>query len=380
MNEMILKAYEQVGFDAVNIAAKDLAYIADALKQTDAAHPSDTYSIFNRLVSANIASDSGDRALLQPFVVREIPVRQSQESSLTKPLRVAFLGLTGAQPAPPRGLKIIDPVEAARKSVAEAKQKSDFLVALAHVSTTEALNIARQVPDIDVIIAGNGDIITRSYDAGQTLVAFTPYETRALGELRFYRDERGRFSIKDRQIVLDDLVPDAPGAVGPINQANEAEINFRKTSKKILLDWQASTRMQRSRHSADSPQSAEHGDVYASASACSQCHTQEYVKWANTLHARATGPVVFKPAEFEPSCLNCHASGLQKGTLISENNLPQLQHVQCEACHGPAGEHIAKPAKGYGHISDMKSTCAACHTPETSPAFDLQTYWEKIKH
>lgn len=373
-NEHVLKAYERFQVDAVNLSSRDLGFISKMMSERASAQGSARPPLFERMVSASIVSESRDKIAPQPFIVREVPDRQNQAKSI----RIAFLGLTAIEPAPRAGFKVADPIESARRHLPEAKKRADIVIALAHISTAQAALLARQVPGIDVIIAGNGEIFTSPIMMGKTLIVFTPFETRKVGELRFYRDSKGALSIRDRYIVLDEAIPDDPAATLFIAAADEAENAARAGSKKLLEEWAASTNRIRNRPRNDPSEKNE--SAYISSSACYQCHAEQYLKWANSAHARASGPVVLKPAEFDSSCLDCHATGLRKGAWMKASDGPQLQNVQCEECHGPGGEHAAKPAKGYGLIRDVKASCGGCHTPYTSPGFDFQTYWEKIRH
>jgi hypothetical protein len=113
---------------------------------------------------------------------------------------------------------------------------------------------------------------------------------------------------------------------------------------------------------------------FISAKACAECHTDQYIKWSNSKHARATDSVMLHKDEFTVGCLQCHASAR------SETALPKFTAVECEECHGPGSNHALKPLKGYGKVSDLKSACSSCHTDRTSPNFNPQAAWVKIKH
>ena len=54
--------------------------------------------------------------------------------------------------------------------------------------------------------------------------------------------------------------------------------------------------------------------------------------------------------------------------------------VFAQARLGPGGEHVQKPGKGYGRVSNAQALCISCHTVEVSPKFDFQSAWAKIKH
>ena len=163
--------------------------------------------------------------------------------------------------------------------------------------------------------------------------------------------------------------------------AMKAEADARNNSKTLLENWLASSRRFAGSKSADRD-SSESGSspAYVTSAACNSCHVAQYMKWTNTAHARATDPLPPRSIEFEVSCLECHATGFRRASATNTLEVARLQNVQCEQCHGPGSDHVAKPAKGYGRIASMESACANCHTAETSPAFDLQAAWGRIKH
>ena len=319
-------------------------------------------------MSANITSNSPDKIAPQPFVIREIPGRQS-----AKPVRVAFVGLTETKVAAPRGFKFTDVLETARRVVPEARKRADVVIVVAYFKSEDAQRLAGEVPGIDAIITGNsqsdGSFFNPPLTAGKTLIVFTAYETRMMGELLFYRDAQGNFSVRTRYISLDTEIPDDPAALQVVNAAREAEEGMREKSKTLLLSWLESARRRKP--------AGESAPAYISSSACAQCHTAQYIRWSNSGHAHATDPLVSRQFEFEASCLNCHATAQPKANAAE---MTKMQQVQCEQCHGPGGDHAAKPGKGYGRITNIQAACSACHTPDTSPNFNAQAAWEKIKH
>ena len=381
-NDWVMKAYGRFPVDVANVSSHDLRYFTDARARAEFSR-AEPESLFGRLVSANTASESPAIAAPRPFIIRELPSRQNG----LKPVRVAFIGLTETTPAPPAGLKFTDPAEAARRTLPEARKSADLVVVLAKVkSQLEVARIAREAPGIDVIIDGNAESVEDAFTppvyVGATLIVFTPFETRMLGELRFYRNAQGKFSTKQRFITLDEaLVPEDPAAKLVVDAATSAESAARSNSKTLLENWLAGSRMRVTTQPPDagSPR-GESLPTYVSSAVCSQCHVAEYMKWANGPHAHATDPLPARWVEFEASCLDCHATGSNPATATTKPETARLQSVQCEQCHGPGANHVAKPGKGYGRVANMQSACAACHTAETSPDFDLQTAWAKIKH
>ncbi len=374
-DEWVFKTYDQFPVDVINISSHDLRYLSGLLARSEFAGRAEAQPALKRLISANIASDSPGAIAPQPFVIRELPGRPSGGAA-TKPVRVAFIGLTETGVAAPRGFKFTDKVEAARRNALEARKRADVVIVLASLKTEDASRIASEVPGIDAIIAGNGQndgaFFTPPVTVGKTLIVFTPYETRMLGELLFYRDAQGNFSARTRFISLDTVVPDDPAALQVVNAAREAEEGARAASKTLLADWLANTRGRKP--------AGESSPAYVSSAACAQCHTDQYIRWSNSAHAHSIDPLPPRQFEFEVSCLNCHATGQQKASAGISVEMAKLQNVQCEQCHGPGGDHAARPGKGYGRIANIQAACSACHTPDISPNFDAQAAWEKIKH
>jgi hypothetical protein len=377
-DDWAFKAYRQFSVDAVNVSSHDLRYFSSLLAKPDASRRPDPASLLGRLVSANTISETAGVVGPRPFIVREVPSRRPG----AKPTRVALIGLTETTPAPPAGFKFIDPVEAVRRTLPDARKQANVVIVLAKVSSKEAARIASEAPGIDVIIAGNAVTLEESFTmpvlVGQTLIVFTPFETRMLGELRFYAIAQGKFSTRQRFIALDEQsIAEDPEAKQLVDAATKAESDARTNSKKLLEDWLTTSRAPLSVGSAtariESP-------AYASSGACSQCHIAQYMKWSNSAHAHATDPLVARPSEFEAGCADCHGTGSKPASATSKFEIARSQNVQCEQCHGPGGDHVAKPSKGYGRIANVQATCASCHTSETSPGFDVQAGWAKIKH
>ena len=380
-NDWVAKAYDQFPIDVLNVSSHDLQYFAQTFSKSNFARIRETKPLLGRIVGANTIAESTSLVGPKPFIVRDLPSRDEG-----KAIRVAFVGLTETKPSPPAGFKFTDPAEAAQISVPQARKNADVVVVLAKLSAVEADRVAREAPGIDVIIAGNAESIIESFTpphyTGQTLIVFTPFETRMVGELRFYRGAQGKFTTKQRFIALDEtLVPEDPDAKRLVDAAMAAESQARSDSMKLLEDWLTVSRTRIANTNGDpNSKGNEPAATFVSSSACSQCHTTQYLKWANGPHAHATDPLLRRGVEFEASCLDCHASGPTPEIANNKSVMAKLQSVHCEQCHGPGSKHIANPGKGYGRIPDMQSACLKCHSEETSPGFDLKAGWERIRH
>jgi hypothetical protein len=66
--------------------------------------------------------------------------------------------------------------------------------------------------------------------------------------------------------------------------------------------------------------------------------------------------------------------------FTSEEKTGHLKNVGCENCHGPGSEHIR--TLGTVKLTEPKSDCLSCHTPEHSGDYagNEQEKLEKIVH
>ena len=130
---------------------------------------------------------------------------------------------------------------------------------------------------------------------------------------------------------------------------------------------------------------------------CTACHAKQqkeqpiFDQWEKSKHANATKSLGDKKAD--PECLKCHSTGFgQEGGMtveMAKDETPKMAGVQCEACHGPAGNHAkAKKEEKEATINKpTKETCAKCHTDkhpggevEGWKAFNYEEALKKVAH
>ena len=87
-----------------------------------------------------------------------------------------------------------------------------------------------------------------------------------------------------------------------------------------------------------------------------------------------------KDEHYNPECVQCHATGFEKGGFISLNSTPEYRGVQCSACHGRMQGHMeihgsgGEEHKEEGRLihEDMERLCLECHTPKRDNDFDFE--------
>lgn len=120
--------------------------------------------------------------------------------------------------------------------------------------------------------------------------------------------------------------------------------------------------------------------TYVGSAACGVCHTAALAAAAGTPHAKALDTLREHQASANPACLTCHVTGLGHPSGWSGTRTPTLDHVGCEACHGPGSDHAATPSAGYGELPRSGAACVGCHTHDNSPEFRFEVYWPKVQH
>src|SRR5215475_783455 len=220
-NEWVLKSLERFRVDVINLTDQELAFLVSPAGR---AAISGSRALLGRMVSSNTVSAAPDGTGIRPYVVALVPDRKGPAGGR---IRVAFVGISDDQNESAGGHRVRDPIETVRRVVSKARAEADVVVVLAHASTETASRIAHEAPGVDVVIAGNGKEFTMPVTVGRVPVVFTAYETRMLGELRFYRNEDRSYTIKNRFIGLDSAIADdqqASAFVAESRQAVKSEV------------------------------------------------------------------------------------------------------------------------------------------------------------
>jgi 5'-nucleotidase len=172
------------------------------------------------VVAANlaIAPDAPLAALVRPSVVKELGGERVGIVGLTTPETLALSN-------PGAGVSFLDPVEAARRAVADLERQGVHkIIALTHLGLTADLALAAAVDGIDVVIGGHSHTplgpmpgaeqpypIATHTPNGDPVLIVTDWEWgKYLGNLRVRFDRRGRLVDWDGQPVALDaaIAPD----------------------------------------------------------------------------------------------------------------------------------------------------------------------------
>lgn len=152
--------------------------------------------------------------------------------------------------------------------------------------------------------------------------------------------------------------------------------------------------------------------TYVGARVCAECHTgpasgNQYSLWLASKHSQSYAALTKPEAEQiarlsgarqEPEatvhCLSCHSSAANAEPRQRQRTYRIEDGVQCETCHGPGSEHVARQRAGTRSPCcreelrrPTKQLCLRCHLQQTSHAvvlkaraFDLEQAWREIAH
>jgi hypothetical protein len=116
---------------------------------------------------------------------------------------------------------------------------------------------------------------------------------------------------------------------------------------------------------------ATEGAKYVGVTKCRICHMDQYNTWNETKMAHAFDSLQGDETK-NADCLKCHVTGYGKeGGFKDVASTPQMENIQCEACHGPGSLHVEAAGKNLGnegawekHIDKVpQESCVVCHNP-----------------
>jgi cytochrome c554/c'-like protein len=353
-NHWLWQGMERLGIQVLNVAEDDIAGLqALGVKLKDS----------DRFISANLISTKTGEPLLKPYVVKQIALKGSNQK-----YRVGFLGLSSRESflkTDAAGYTWADPQASAKKWLPELRKECDFLIVLACLPAREAVQLAVDNTNIDIIMSGfKHQMSGLPARINQSTILYAEDEGKTLGELRFSVARGQKVDVQPLNHALTRNVKDEPEMAALISQAKAAI----SQEQRALVN-----------QSAPLPVSAGAAS-FATSARCAPCHAAAFDVWQKSQHAHAIEILRKEKKEFDSSCVGCHVTGNGRaGGFVNLNQTPQLANVQCEACHGSGIRHAERP--GEAKMAKLTAdACLTCHTKSNSPEFEFASYWSKIKH
>jgi 5'-nucleotidase/UDP-sugar diphosphatase len=194
----VVEAMNLLGYDAMALGGGDMRLGLDTLRQrmAEAEFP---------FLSANVVLSGTETLLTERYIIKEMGDH-----------KVAIIGLTepGAADAVQGAVTVLNPIETARRYVAEVSSKASIIIVLSHLGVEEDMKLAGEVEGIDLIVSGTGQVrlgqAVQNETTGTLIVqAAVPspgHAGRTVGVARLQIDGQGE--IKSHQWATVSLTPD----------------------------------------------------------------------------------------------------------------------------------------------------------------------------
>jgi hypothetical protein len=359
-NKWVLQGLTRLKLDVMNVGEDDIAGLFSL---------EPNFAKDERFISANLLSRSTGEPLIRPFIIKQISIPDTK-----KKLRLGFLGLSSRPLVQSENLPYLwaDPFATAAKWLPVLRAQCDFLIIVACLPNRDAVQLAINNKDIDVILDGyKHQFYSPIAQINQSRICYAEDEGRILGELRFVVKRGEPIQAVPMEYPLTSNIQDDPDMAA-----------FLATAKADIS--QAQNSLARNSAPPATPSTAAGSGPAPSSfltfQACRPCHERVFSTWANSGHVRAMDTLKRVKKEFDSSCVSCHSTGYGKpGGFVDLYKTPLLANVQCESCHGVGREHAANPASAK-MTTKGEATCLVCHTKSNSPEFQFDLYWKKIAH
>ncbi len=119
---------------------------------------------------------------------------------------------------------------------------------------------------------------------------------------------------------------------------------------------------------------------FVGSAACAACHNNLHTHWADTLHAKALETLEAAGQGSNTACIGCHTVGFgQEGGFVNRQTTNSLAGVGCEACHGPAKDHVQNVGDPsfYPNVTIEATLCGTCHKDSHHPNYEQ---WKESAH
>lgn len=420
--DLLIQAYNEMGYDVVNIGEKDLMM---GLKFLNDVAMKSRFTF----ISANLIDKKSQKSIFKPYLIKEI-----------SGIKICLIGLIDNQynitlnKIEPE-LSILDPISTTKNLFRGLREYCHLIIILSQLENSKIRKLASEIAGIDLILGGGGESMRAvidnvngipiyrleprggylgridytisdskkpikfisSFDREELEKRFERLNNRyfqvksemtksgrkeeiRLKELRFIESkkkevEKALITLREKNFYKYTAIPiqlsisNNPKIVKAIENYRMESAKLYKPKVPSITVKDLSEKELIARIPKNSP--------YIGAISCKKCHEVNYKNWLKTMHAKATKTIIPAPKYSQEECLICHSTGFGKlGEYSTIEEVPfYLQGVQCEACHGEGRGH---PEKGSIERKVTLGTCRNCHTKDQSPTFNYKEYLEKI--
>ncbi len=189
--EALLQAMKRLGYRAVNVGERDLEMGYEDFKKRIEGLPI-------AFISSNMVTQGTKDPVFTPYTTFEI------KGTSGAPVRIGVLGVDRYSPIwqkagpPGTNIAVVPAAGMIAKYLPEVRAKSDVVVLLASVSQIDAHDLAKQFPDIDLILGTYGGVVSNAEETeGRVRIYYTGNQGKRMGESRLTLDAKRRVSDVD---------------------------------------------------------------------------------------------------------------------------------------------------------------------------------------
>ena len=181
--EAVTKAMNLMRYDALAVGNHEFDWGQDVIAERA------KEAIFPFLAANVIETKTGAApTYLRPFVVRDLGVARVGIIGLTNPGSATIVKATSVA-----GLQFKPAADSVRPLLGEVQKQADIIVVAAHIGLIDAVQLARDVPGIDVIVAAHDHLPTQTARVeGRTTIVNAGAYTQYLGRLEIVVDRSTR--------------------------------------------------------------------------------------------------------------------------------------------------------------------------------------------
>jgi 2',3'-cyclic-nucleotide 2'-phosphodiesterase (5'-nucleotidase family) len=199
--EAVTRAMNLMRYDAFAVGNHEFDWGQDVLAQRakEAAFP---------FLAANVieTKTGGSPSYLRSFVVKDLGITRVGIIGLTNPGSATIVKATSVV-----GLQFRPAADSVRMLLSEVQKQADIVVVAAHIGTADAVQLARDAPGIDVIVAAHDHLSVQTARVeGRTTIVDAGAYTQYLGRLEIVVDRTTR-KMKDA-VRGSELTPIAANA------------------------------------------------------------------------------------------------------------------------------------------------------------------------
>lgn len=191
--EGAMHAMSVIGDYVLNLTASDLVFGEEFIRENANKYELD-------FVSANITKSDGD-PFWKPYIIKEI---QGE--------KVAITGITKYQETKESdGYSMEVPINPLTKLMPELNEKADIIVVMAYIDLAPAKRLAKDVPDIDVLVVGGQGsslMVPTQEDGTETIMGKLGKKCKYLGRIDLFVEDKKIVKFEGKQIPLSSSIED----------------------------------------------------------------------------------------------------------------------------------------------------------------------------